>query len=119
MIRRSWAGVSDWATFVSAGTSGETPPPPCGPWHCAQANWTKMCAPEATGALTAAAGAVDATLVVAAVLDPEWPITQPTTPAGTRSAKNNSQIAPSITGVGTPRGDMRATLTLAAGHSEA
>jgi endonuclease VIII len=36
----------------SAGTNGETPPLPWRPWHCAQANWTKTCAPVATSSLT-------------------------------------------------------------------
>ena len=35
---RNFVRVKAFATFVSAGTSAETPPRPCGPWHCAQAN---------------------------------------------------------------------------------
>src|SRR3984893_11750058 len=48
MMRRSCAGVSERATVESAGTSGETPPRPRSPWHCAQANNVKSCAPAAT-----------------------------------------------------------------------
>src|SRR6266568_6081389 len=48
MIERSRAGVSWLATLLSAGTSGETPPRPRSPWHCAHANSEKSCAPAAT-----------------------------------------------------------------------
>ena len=48
MIVRSWVGVSCFATSVSAGTSGETPPRPWSPWHCEQAKPTKSWAPAAT-----------------------------------------------------------------------
>ena len=48
MIELSWAVVSCLPTLVSAGTSGETPPRPWTPWHCAHANPTKSCAPAAT-----------------------------------------------------------------------
>ena len=48
MIERSFAGLNVLPIDVSAGTSGETPPLPCSPWHCAHANWTKLCPPEAT-----------------------------------------------------------------------
>ena len=41
MILRSCAEVRLFETEVSAGTSGETPPRPCSPWHCAHANETK------------------------------------------------------------------------------
>src|ERR1700693_3425652 len=49
IMRRSRVGVSARAMFESAGTSGETPPRPRSPWHCAQANEEKSCAPAATG----------------------------------------------------------------------
>ena len=41
MIDRSRAAVRRVETWLSAGTSGDTPPRPSAPWHCAQANWTK------------------------------------------------------------------------------
>src|SRR5262249_15036965 len=52
---------------VSAGTSGETPPLPSRPWHCAQAKLTKSCAPAATFGSTACVGGDVETAVVAAV----------------------------------------------------
>jgi hypothetical protein len=33
MIPRNCCGLSSFATFVSAGTSDETPPRPWSPWH--------------------------------------------------------------------------------------
>ena len=48
MMCVSWADRELWPTVFSAGTAGETPPRPCRPWHWAQANWTKSCAPAAT-----------------------------------------------------------------------
>jgi hypothetical protein len=69
-----------------------------------------MCAPEATGGLTVAAAAVEVMFVFAALFVVEWPITQPTTPAGISSAKKRRKIAPSITGVGTLRFDIRANI---------
>ena len=36
----------------------ETPPVPCSPWHWAQANWTKSCAPAATAGSTCSTGAL-------------------------------------------------------------
>src|SRR5436189_4281729 len=48
MICFSCATVSCLPTWLRAGTSGERPPRPRSPWHWAQANWTKMWAPEAT-----------------------------------------------------------------------
>src|SRR3954470_3427025 len=50
----SWATVSPGARLCSAGTYGDTPPTPRSPWHCAQAYWTKACAPTATCDDTAA-----------------------------------------------------------------
>src|SRR5947209_205013 len=52
MIDRSCVAESDLPTRESAGTNGEMPPRPCGPWHCAQANWTKSCATAAPAGLT-------------------------------------------------------------------
>ena len=52
MIVRSWVGVIALPTTCNAGTDGETPPLPFGPWHWAQANWLNVCAPSATSALT-------------------------------------------------------------------
>jgi hypothetical protein len=78
MIVRSWVGVSCFATLVSAGTSGETPPRPWSPWHCEQAKPTKSCAPAATcGSIEpplAATGAFVACRVA-------WPTAQPATAA--------------------------------------
>src|SRR6266568_7084270 len=48
MMNLSRTGVTALATFVSDGTTGETPPRPWSPWHCAHANWEKSCAPAAT-----------------------------------------------------------------------
>ena len=48
MMWLSWATVSCCPADVSAGTAGETPPPPLSPWHWAQANCTNACAPAAT-----------------------------------------------------------------------
>ncbi len=67
MIDRSSDGVSSFATPVSAGTSGETPPRPSSPWHWAQANWTKSCAPAATCGSTAATAVGEAVAVGVAV----------------------------------------------------
>src|SRR3954470_24117111 len=50
----SWATVRLGARLCNAGTYGEMPPAPRSPWHCAQANWTKACAPTATCGDTAA-----------------------------------------------------------------
>ena len=61
MMWRSCAAVRLFPTASSAGTSGETPPFPCSPWHWAHANWTNVCAPAATVGSTCAA----ATVVVA------------------------------------------------------
>src|SRR5262245_41345114 len=61
MIVLSWRTVSALPICFSGGTSGDTPPRPCRPWHDAQANWTKRCAPIATwGATRVAAGAASA-----------------------------------------------------------
>src|SRR4249920_241814 len=60
MIDVSWSTVRLGARFWSAGTLGETPPSPRSPWHCAQANWTKACAPNATCGSTGAGGCDDA-----------------------------------------------------------
>ena len=46
------ATVNVLPTVVSSGTSGETPPVPCSPWHWLQPNRTKSWAPAATAALT-------------------------------------------------------------------
>src|SRR5437660_681926 len=86
MIERRWLGVSAFPTLVNAGTSGEIPPRPCGPWHCAHANCTNRWPPDATsGLMTALAVVVTATGPERVDALPECPITQPTTPAGTSS----------------------------------
>src|SRR6476620_6323546 len=54
MIERRLSAVSVRPALVSAGTYGETPPRPCSPWHWAQPNWTKSCAPGATCGFTGA-----------------------------------------------------------------
>src|SRR6187401_2577142 len=48
MIELSWLTVSESPMSCSAGTSEETPPLPCSPWHDEHANWTNRCAPIAT-----------------------------------------------------------------------
>src|SRR5690349_20353942 len=58
MIFVSCGTVKAVPSWFTAGTSGETPPTPPMPWHCAQANWEKSCAPAATVALTFDAGGV-------------------------------------------------------------
>jgi len=66
MIVRSFCALSALPTLVRAGTSAETPPRPCSPWHCEHANWTKTWPPAATvgssvgvaAAVTAGVGAV-------------------------------------------------------------
>src|SRR6266702_1372871 len=65
MIVRSCETVRALPTTFSAGTAGEIPPRPFGPWHCAHANWLKVCAPSATSALTlVVGGGCDATVTV-------------------------------------------------------
>ena len=58
MMWRSCAAVRDFPIVSRAGTSGETPPLPCSPWHWAHANWTNVCAPAATTGSTVPEGAV-------------------------------------------------------------
>src|SRR6185437_16091307 len=52
MMCLSCATVRLFPAVVSAGTAGSTQPRPCRPWHCAQANWTNVCAPAATAGET-------------------------------------------------------------------
>src|SRR5581483_8595742 len=54
MMCVSWPTVRLVLILLRAGTAGSTPPRPCGPWHCTQANWTNVCAPAATAGETAA-----------------------------------------------------------------
>jgi len=80
--------VSVLPTDVSAGTYGETPPCPCGPWHCEQANWTNVCAPAATAGLTVApvdgADVVPPATVTVVVWERQLPRPNPTAvPAAT------------------------------------
>ncbi len=89
MIDRSRCALSEFPTPVRAGTSGETPPRPCMPWHLAQANWTKTCAPAATFGSKAAPAVVvvappAATVTVFAFVV-SCPTTQPTTAAANAS----------------------------------
>ena len=86
MMWVSCATVSVLPTVVSAGTYGETPPSPCGPWHCEHANWTKVCAPAATTGLTEApaTGCVAPATDTVVVCDRQFPTPNPTaTPAAT------------------------------------
>src|SRR5581483_8268032 len=59
MIERSCFVDIARPTTRRAGTAGETPPTPFGPWHWEHANWTKSWAPSATRGATVARCAVD------------------------------------------------------------
>jgi len=92
MIVRSSAGWTFCATVVSAGTSDETPPRPCSPWHWAHANCTKMCAPAATAGSNVADDELTVPVVVARVT---CPTAQPPKAAANISPRTSRTIAAS------------------------
>src|SRR5581483_1245271 len=84
----------------SAGTSGETPPRPFGPWHWAQAKLTKSCAPWATSGLTLLAAGCVAVAAVTMVRAPFVARPRKTPPAKapptkTSAASTNTALADS------------------------
>ena len=108
MIERSLAAVSDPAP-VSAGTSGETPPRPCIPWHWTQPNWTNRCAPDAIVGSTVST----ATLVVSPFLAclESRPRKKPKNPAANTRPSTSRITTPVTTSSGRSRFAIVATLT--------